>query len=165
VLYGECADFFYVWQKRLGTMPDWFRGGLSDQIHEATANPVRDGGRSRTVTEYTGRLFGILLEARRVLKRNGALVLFFAHRNPVYWQSAAMALALAGFRPVSAVRIESEFEHSLHQTGGAESGSTLIRCEPSVPVRGDGAMDEWLRAARRIRVRGGGRLFAGTGSG
>ncbi len=169
VLYGECADFFYVWQKRLGTMPDWFKGKLSDQLHEASANSTRDGSRAKTITAFTGRLMEILRESRRVLKKDGTLILFFAHRSPDYWQAAALALALAGFRPVSAVRVESEFEHSLHQRGGAESGNTILRCVRCPPPEDDLQFAGWLRLAKRIKVRGisrqPGGLFAGVASG
>jgi putative DNA methylase len=133
VMYAELADFFYVWEKRtFGLLrPDFFQGELSDKENEAVANASRFshmGKRMRSLaeTDYEAKMTAIFAEARRVLRDDGVLTVMFTHKRAEAWDTLGMGLLKAGFTIESSWPVNTEAEHSLHQSGVNSAASTIM---------------------------------------
>lgn len=109
--YADASDFFHVWLKRalFDIEPDLFgpsvqeSTGLQDKDQEIIVRRVHEPGRVRHDTQFYESMLGKSFnEARRVLKRNGHLVVIFGHSDPDAWRRLLGALTAAGFVVTSA---------------------------------------------------------------
>jgi putative DNA methylase len=145
VMYAECSDYFYVWEKRLlrDTWPELTTQALTDKEGEAVANPslFRDvaapAGRGRravsgmTAAQLADRRYEQLLtesfkEAARVLKDDGVMTVMFTHKRVDAWDTLGIALLEAGFEISSSWPVHTESEHSLHQAKKNSASSTVL---------------------------------------
>lgn len=133
VMYGELADFFYVWEKRtLGILvPSFFPYTLGDKENEAVANPSRFeemGRRKKELADldYETKMTAIFAEARRVLRDEGVLSVMFTHKRAEAWDTLGMGLLKAGFTIETSWPVNTEFEHSLHQANMNSAASTIM---------------------------------------
>ncbi len=146
VMYAELADYFYVWEKRtLGLIrPEFFPGDLTDKDNEAVANNARFahmGKRMRPLADadYEAKMTAIFTEARRVLRDDGVLTVMFTHKRAEAWDTLGMGLLRSGFTIESSWPVNTEAEHSLHQSGVNSAASTIMlvcRKRPLRPAQG-----------------------------
>lgn len=171
VMYGECADYFYVWLKRSlrDTWPELCGLVLSDKEAEAVANPslfeqvATRTGRGRKATgrsaadladeHYEHLLTRSFREAHRVLKDGGVMTVMFTHKRVDAWDTLGQALLEAGFSVNSSWPVHTEFEHSLHQAKkNAASSTILLTCRKrgsTAPAYWADIRGEVAAAARR----------------
>lgn len=144
VMYGELADYFYVWLKRSlrDTWPELCMLVLTDKEDEAVANAslfeqvATRVGRGKNATgksaaeladehyeELLTRSFG---EAHRVLKDDGVMTVMFTHKRVDAWDTLGQALLEAGFSVNSSWPVHTESEHSLHQAKKNAASSTIL---------------------------------------
>ncbi|MBN1815151.1 MAG: DUF1156 domain-containing protein, partial [Anaerolineae bacterium] len=135
VMYGELADFFYVWLKRtVGHLyPEWFAAQLTDKDAETIANPARFadlGRRKKDLAEqdYERKMAASFREMHRVLRDDGVLTVMFTHKKVEAWDTLATALIGAGFSVESSWPVHTESEHSLHQAKKNAARSTILLC-------------------------------------
>ena len=133
VMYGELADFFYVWHKRtIGqTRPDWFPTELSDTDNEAVANVSKftDMGKRKTEladADYEAKMTAIFAECHRVLRADGVMTVMFTHKRSDAWDKLGVALIAAGFTVETSWPVNTEFEYSKHQANLAAASSTVM---------------------------------------
>ena len=134
VQYAELADFFYVWEKRtLGMIyPERFAGELTDKDNEAVTNPARFSfakGKQRQQladADYESKMRDIFAEARRVLRDDGVLVIWFTHKKAEAWDTLAAAMMDAGFTIETSWPINTEAQVSLHQADVNAAKSTIV---------------------------------------
>lgn len=144
VMYGECADYFYVWLKRSlrDTWPELCGLVLSDKEAEAVANPslfhqvATRVGRGKKATgrsaldladeHYEELLTRSFREAHRVLKDDGVMTVMFTHKRVDAWDTLGQALLEAGFSVNSSWPVHTESEHSLHQARKNAASSTIL---------------------------------------
>ncbi len=134
VQYAELADFFYVWEKRtLGTLyPDRFISELTDKDNEAVTNPARFDfvkGKQRKQladADYESKMRDIFTEARRVLRDDGAMVVWFTHKKAEAWDTLGAALMDAGFTIETSWPVNTESAVSLHQANVNAAKSTIV---------------------------------------
>lgn len=133
VMYAELSDFFYVWEKRTvgRVIPDFFPGDLADKDNEAVANQSRFaqmGKRSKTLAtaDYEAKMTAIFAEAHRVLRDDGVLTVMFTHKRAEAWDTLGMGLLTAGFTIEASWPVNTEAEHSLHQSGVNSAASTIM---------------------------------------
>lgn len=133
VMYGEIANYFYVWEKStLGRVaPDLFVGSLSDTDNEAIANPARfeDMGRRKKELadlDYESKMTAIFAECRRVLRDDGVLSVMFTHKRAEAWDTLGMGLLNAGFTIETSWPVNTESEQSLHQANVNSAASTIM---------------------------------------
>lgn len=134
VQYAELADFFYVWEKRtLGTLyPDRFATELTDKDNEAVTNPARfdfaKGKQRRQLADadYESKMRDIFAEARRVLRDDGVMVVWFTHKKAEAWDTLGAALMDAGFTIETSWPINTESAVSLHQANVNAAKSTIV---------------------------------------
>lgn len=149
VMYAELSDFFYVWLKRTAgyVYPQLFRRRLTDKENEAVANPARFKGQKKpkehAYADYRNRMAGIFTECRRVLKRNGVLMLMFTHKATGAWDALAKGLMDAGFVISASWPVNTESQGSLSIRDKAAANSTIfLVCRPR-PAAGNGNAVFW----------------------
>ena len=134
VQYAQLANFFYVWEKRtLGTLyPDRFSSELTDRDNEAVTNIARFDfakGRQRMQladADYESKMRDIFAEARRVLRADGVLVVWFTHKKAEAWDTLGAALMDAGFTVETSWPINTESATSLHHANVNSAKSTIV---------------------------------------
>ncbi|MGW1341318.1 DUF1156 domain-containing protein [Kribbella sp. NPDC002412] len=133
VMYAELSDFFYVWEKRtIGVVaPDLFPADMADKDNEAVANASRFahlGKRMRELADadYEAKMTAIFTEAHRVLRDDGVLTVMFTHKRAEAWDTLGMGLLNAGFTIEASWPVNTEAEHSLHQSGVNSAASTIM---------------------------------------
>jgi adenine-specific DNA methylase len=133
VMYGELADYLYVWEKHtLGRIePAFFTTELSDQDNEAVANIARflDAGRRRNELadlDYEAKMTAIFEECRRVLREDGVMSVMFTHKRAEAWDTLGMGLLNAGFTIETSWPVNTERELSLHQVNVNSAASTIM---------------------------------------
>ncbi|MDO9538355.1 MAG: DUF1156 domain-containing protein [Thermoplasmata archaeon] len=170
VMYAECSDFFYVWQKRgLGDLfPELFTTELTDKDREAVANKARfDGVKGKASKladqDYTAKMQAAFNECYRVLKDEGVLTIMFTHKKVEAWDSLARALLDAGFEITATWPIHTESEHSLHQAKQNAAASTiLLVCRKRAPGTGEAWWDD-IKDEVRSHVRERAKKFSEMG--
>jgi putative DNA methylase len=132
VMYAECSDFFYVWQKRtVGELfPGWFDDELTNKDDEAVANDSRfdeaKNKRELAAADYERKMAGCFREMRRILHPDGVLTVMFTHKKVEAWNTLATSLIGAGFSIQTSWPVHTESEHSLHQAKKNAAASTIL---------------------------------------
>lgn len=130
---SSIADFFYVWERHtLGRVrPELFSLETSDIENEAVANPARFaalGTRKKALADadYEAKMTAIFAEARRVMRDDGVLSVMFTHKRAEAWDTLGMGLLRGGFTIETSWPVNTEAEHSLHQSGLNSAASTIM---------------------------------------
>jgi putative DNA methylase len=169
VMYAECSDFFYVWQKRtIGHLfPKWFDQDLTDKDSEAVANVARFEGAKKQAdlarADYEHKMVAAFREMHRVLHLDGVLTVMFTHKEVAAWDTLATSLIGAGFSIQASWPITTEFTHSMHQAKkNAATSTILLICRK----RGADKTPTWwddLKSQVRSAARGKAELFHSQG--
>ncbi len=132
VMYAECADFFYVWQKRTvgHIFPGWFDSDLTDKDNEAVANEARFEGAKKKAdlarADYEHKMAAAFREMHRVLHSDGVLTVMFTHKQVAAWDTLATSLIGAGFSIHASWPVMTESNKSLHQAKKNAAASTIL---------------------------------------
>jgi len=128
IQYGELSDYFYVWWKRaLGeAYPEAFATVDTPKTDEAVANRVRHGGPKLSHAAYEHKMAEIFQNHHRMLRDEGILVLWFAHKAGAAWSSTIHALLNAGFTITALWGVRTEMERSLHISGKAALRTNIL---------------------------------------
>lgn len=163
VQYAELANFFYVWLKRTQghRHPDWFSTYLCDHDQEAVVNRSRhrDEGppkevRAKARAFYRRLMTESFVEAKRILRDDGALTVMFTHKKQEAWEALFSALIESGFTITATWPVKTESEHSLHQAKKNAAQSTVILVARKRPKgAGFGYWDATLKAQIREAAR------------
>jgi adenine-specific DNA methylase len=124
VMYGELADFYYVWL-RLGLKDyyDEFKPLYVPKSAEIVVNPKA----GKNHEDYIRMLSSVFKECYRVLKDDGLMVLTYHHKKPETWAAILEAILNAGFHIVATYPIYSEMKVSTHiRAKGAREFDTII---------------------------------------
>lgn len=157
VMYAELSDFFYVWLKRTAgyVYPELFTRMLTDKENEAVANPAKFKGQKKpkdlAYDDYQMRMAAIFAECRRVLSKDGVLMLMFTHKATGAWDALTKGLLDAGFVISASWPINTEFSGSLHIHDKAAANSTIfLVCRPR-PEQTDDDMVFWEELEPQVR--------------
>ncbi|MEU8361057.1 hypothetical protein AB0C27_34075 [Nonomuraea sp. NPDC048882] len=133
--YADASDVFYVWLKRclFDVFPDLFdTDGLQDKSEEIIVKRGNAPGEHRTKEYYEQMLSRAFVEAKRVLRQDGHLVVVFGHSDPDAWHRLLSALHEAGFVVTSSWPSRTETA----STGVASIKVTVtIGCRVAAPDR------------------------------
>ncbi len=116
VMYGDVADFFYIWLKKMigDIFPDEFKNELSNKEDEAITNKAlyRDAGTGQAKKladqHYQSKMEACFKEMNRVLVDEGVLTVMFTHRKSEAWSGLAKSLMNAGFTFKSSWAVATE---------------------------------------------------------
>lgn len=119
--YGELARLFHAWMNQVLGIPE------PNEYSEAVPNRQRGTGS----THYEQLVTACLTESRRVLSRDGRLILTFHNKDMRAWTSLGNALRTAGFRVVGLATVSAE-NGADHSKRGKESFlcDLVIECVP-----------------------------------
>ncbi len=153
VQYGELAEFFHVWLRKLvgETSPERRPErveGLAEgraakinwdyQIDDSAVN------RHKLGNQYEAGLTKIFQEAHRVLKKeNGRFVFTFHHWKPRAWAELTMALKRAGFVLINRYVVQSESPMSVHTANQKALLHDVILVLGSDAATSSASGDQW----------------------
>ena len=127
--YADLSDFFYVWLKRtVGDLyPDHFGSDQTPKKHEATVVPYRHGGDgAKARGHYEALMTAAFLEAGRVVKPNGPVVVVYAHKTVAGWGSLVDALRSARCAVTEAWPLRTESETRLRARNSAALATSIF---------------------------------------
>ena len=136
VMYGEVADFFYVWLKKMvgDIFPNEFKLELSDKDAEAVANSslYRDAGRGKAKKladqHYQSKMEAAFKEMNRVVVDDGVLTVMFTHRKSEAWSGLTRALMNAGFTFKSSWAVFTEPGKFAKRDSGVLKRTVILAC-------------------------------------
>lgn len=156
VPYADISDFFYVWLKRtIGHLyPEHFAALGTPKKAEAVAEPTRFGGnRDQARRFYEQAMAEALLEANRVLKPGGAIVVVYAHKTTLGWATLVDALRSAGFVVTEAWPLDTEQTVRLRAQGSAALASSIFLVARKRPTEATGEYESTVRPQLESIVR------------
>ncbi|MDI6795717.1 MAG: DUF1156 domain-containing protein [Desulfatibacillaceae bacterium] len=127
--YAELSDVCYVWLRpAVGFLyPEHFATSLTPKKKECVAAAYRQGGTKEAAHRfYEDSMAQALREAWRVTKKDGILVLVYAHKTTVGWSTLVEALKNAGYEVVEAWPIETETKARVAHQGDAALASSIF---------------------------------------
>jgi adenine-specific DNA methylase/SAM-dependent methyltransferase len=135
VVYAYLADVFYVWMRPLlkEVLPNLFTTAVTPKSQEAIVDrPHKLAPAAKGDGHFRRKMTLAFLEARRILKRTGKLLLMYGHKKSKAWDAVMSALFDAGFTPVSSWPVHTERKVKLrHGHIAALSTSCLLVCVPA----------------------------------
>ena len=119
--YGELSRLFHAWMMRTDHNMEPI------EADEAVSNKVRGA----TTKHYENKVAACLKESRRVLARNGRLVLTFHNKAMEAWEALARALGRARFEVIALAVVAAE-NAADHSKRGKETflSDLVIECRP-----------------------------------
>lgn len=129
VPYADISDFFFVWLKRsIGYLyPEHFAATLTPKKQEAIADSARHGGDKRKATKaYEQMMLGAFVEAHRVLKQEGQIVVVYAHKTTLGWSTLVDAMRGAGFTVTEAWPLDTETSGRLRAQDSSALASSIF---------------------------------------
>lgn len=121
VMYGELADFFYVWQRlALKDTYPWYRPLYTPKKSGGELVVITGGNQQeqeRQRKEFWLGLITCFRECRRVLKEDGFLVFTFHHSKPWAWAGLLYSTLEAGFLVNAIYPVNSEQARGFHTEG------------------------------------------------
>jgi putative DNA methylase len=160
VPYADLSDFFYVWLKRsIGHLyPEHFSAKLTPKKQEAIMEPTRHGGNKQKASQaYQDMMHQAFLEANRVLKTDGVMVVVYAHKTTAGWATLIDSLRRAGFIITEAWPLDTEGTGRLraHDSAALASSIFLISRKRTTSAIGDYSTDvqPQLKAIIQSRVK------------
>lgn len=129
ISYADLSDFFYVWHKRaLGPlMPALYGTSLTPKKAEAVVAPYRhDGNKDAAAAFYEDQMAEAFVEANRVLKPGGRMVVVYAHKTTLGWSTLIDSLRRAHFQVVEAWPLNTEMPVRTSQINNASLASSIF---------------------------------------
>ncbi len=126
--YSELSDVCYVWLRpTIGFLyPEHFAGPTTPKKKECVAAAYRQGGKPAAKTFYEDCLFNSLLQARRVTKPNGILVMVYAHKTTLGWSTLIDAIRRAQYEVTEAWPLDTEAKERIAHRGDAALASSIF---------------------------------------
>ncbi|MCI0378739.1 MAG: DUF1156 domain-containing protein [Gemmataceae bacterium] len=148
VPYANISDFFYVWLKRtIGRLyPEHFASEATPKKSEAVADATRHGGsKEKASRAYEATMASSLNEAYRVLKRNGQVVMVYAHKTTLGWSTVVEAMRKTGFIVTEAWPLDTERPGRVRALQSAALASSILLIARKGEVAGTGSYEGQVR--------------------
>ena len=129
VPYADISDFFYVWLKRtIGPLyPQHFASESTPKKSEIVADAVRHGGdKHKATAAYESMMAKAFVEASRVLKPDGQMVVVYAHKTTLGWATLVDAMRRARFTVTEAWPLDTENTSRLRAMESAALASSIF---------------------------------------
>ena len=111
--YADTSDFFFVWNKRNGFIPETFDSNAADSLvpkeKELIQHAARfDGSQENAKAYYTLGMTKAFEKAHNTMSDEALLVIVFAHKEPEAWETLLEAIIKAGFAVTASWPIDTE---------------------------------------------------------
>lgn len=128
--YADTADFFFVWNKRTGFVPEVLGPQTADSIvpkgRELIQHTARFGGSEDAAkTYYTRGMTEAFEKARNAMSDEAPIVIVFAHKEPNAWEALLEAIIGAGFVVTASWPIDTEKGNRAAALGRAALATSL----------------------------------------
>jgi len=121
--YGEISEFFYCWNRKVLTDEySFFKAEHLSKNSEVTVDEKIGIDKG----EFVARLTRCLLEARRVLKQEGKLILTYNNSTPEGWATVLEAILKAGFCITGTFPVHTELRAGLIDSRRSKMNYDLV---------------------------------------
>ena len=111
--YADTSDFFFIWNKRNGFIPETFDSNAADSLvpkeKELIQHAARfNGSQENAKAYYTLGMTKAFEKAHNTMSNEALLVIVFAHKEPEAWETLLEAIIKAGFTVTASWPIDTE---------------------------------------------------------
>jgi len=132
VPYADLSDYFYIWLKRtVGHLyPHEFTTPLTPKNLEIIQEPIRHKKDKEAARKwYEAEMTKVFCEVNRVLKREGIVVIVFAHKTTSAWETLISGLLKSGLTVTASWPLHTERPGRLRaQESAALASSIFLVC-------------------------------------
>ena len=119
VTYAYLSDYFYSLMKPIlkNYYPNEFSGSSTPKKEEAIVDRLhKEAPSPKGASHFGSKMESFFIEAKRVLKDEGAMILMYGHKSPKAWAAFMTPLIESGFIPRLSIPLHTErnvkFRHS-----------------------------------------------------
>ena len=128
--YADTSDFFFVWNKRNGFIPETLDSQTVDSVvpkaEELIQHTARFGGdKDKAKAYYTLGMTRAFEKAYHALSDDALLVIVFAHKEPEAWETLLEAIIGAGFTVTASWPIDTEKTNRVRGMNSAALATSL----------------------------------------
>ena len=128
--YADTSDFFFIWNKRNGFIPEVIGLQTDDSVvpknREIIQHAARFGGsEDEAKAYYTHSMTKAFEKAHCVMSDTALLVIVFAHKEPEAWETLLVAIIEAGFTVTASWPIDTEKPNRARGIDAASLGTSL----------------------------------------
>ena len=142
--YADTSDFFFVWNKRNGFIPETLDSQTPDSVvpkqEELIQHTARFGGsEDKAKAYYTHGMTRAFEKAHYALSDDALIVIVFAHKEPEAWETLLEAIIGAGFIVIASWPIDTEKANRVRGMNSAALATSLwlvCRKRPTSARRG-----------------------------
>lgn len=111
--YADTSDFFFVWNKRNGFIPEILDAHAADSVVPKDGELIQhaarfDGSEDQAKAYYTLGMTKAFERAHDTMTSEALLVVVFAHKEPEAWETLLEAIIKAGFTVTASWPIDTE---------------------------------------------------------
>jgi len=152
--YADISDFFYVWLRRsVGWLfPDQFSAPTTPKAGELVQKQTDGVSKQKARQLYESGMTRAFQAAHRALRPAGIMVMVFAHKDPLAWETLVAATMDAGFTVSASWPINTEWDARTRAHGSAALASSVwLVCRKRPADAGVGRYAA-VRDAMRARI-------------
>ena len=128
--YADISDFFFLWNKRNGFIPESFGSQTSDSVvpknEELIQHTARFGGsEDKAKAYYMHGMTRAFEKAHSALSADALIVIVFAHKEPDAWETMLDAIMSAGFIVTASWPIDTEKSNRVRGMNSAALATSL----------------------------------------
>ncbi len=128
--YADTSDFFFVWNKRNGFIPETLEPQTADSVvpkqGELIQHTARFGGnKDKATAHYTNGMTKAFEKAHHAMSADGLLVIVFAHKEPNAWEALLKGIIGAGFKVTASWPIDTEKTTRVRAISSASLATSL----------------------------------------
>jgi adenine-specific DNA methylase len=158
--YSDLSDFFYVWLRRSLASDSMIRnnkGRLTPKSKEIVWNQAHQvNGQPKGPDFFEMGIARAASEGKRILARNGAGCIVFAHKTTEGWEALLTGIVAAGWIISASWPIDTEMATRVSARNTASLATSvhlIVRPRPK-----DAPVGEWAEVLRELPVRVGNRM-------
>jgi adenine-specific DNA methylase len=135
--YSDCMDFFYVWLRRMlhgltdewteafstQLSPKWDKNASDGELIDDASRHDRNAATSKST--YEAGMAAAFRRCSEALVADGRLVIVFAHKDPVAWETLVTAIISAGFVVDGSWPIQTEMANRTRSLSSAALASSV----------------------------------------
>ncbi len=130
VPYADTSDFFFVWNKRNGFIPETLGSQTADSVVPKAAELIQHtarfgGAKDEARAYYTQGMKKAFERAHRILSDDALIVIVFAHKDPEAWETLLTAIIGAGFTVTASWPIDTEKASRMRGKNSAALATSL----------------------------------------